>query len=102
MSLRKIHRNSIHCCVGFSVVGESRGYFLVVVHRLLTVVASLVAEHGPLGWTAGSPWSPRDSQKSSPTPQFKSINSLALSFLYSATLTSKEDPLEEAMTTHSS
>ena len=29
----------------------------------------------------GSPWSPRDSQESSPTPQFKSINSSALSFL---------------------
>ena len=35
----------------------------------------------------GSPCSPRDSQESSPTPQFKSINSLALSFLHSATLT---------------
>ena len=31
----------------------------------------------------GSPCSPRDSQESSPTPHFKSINSLALSFLYS-------------------
>ena len=31
----------------------------------------------------GSPCSPRDSQEFSPTPQFKSINSLALSFLYS-------------------
>ena len=31
---------------------------------------------------------PRDSQESSLTPQFKSINSLALSFLYSPTLTS--------------
>ena len=31
----------------------------------------------------GSPCSPRDSQESSPTPQFKSINSLVLSFLYS-------------------
>ena len=30
-----------------------------------------------------SPCSPRDSQDSSPTPQFKSINSLVLSFLYS-------------------
>ena len=30
----------------------------------------------------GSPCSPRDSQESSPTPQFKSINSLVLSFLY--------------------
>ena len=35
----------------------------------------------------GSPCSPRDSQESSPTAQFKSINSLALSFLYSTTLT---------------
>ena len=39
----------------------------------------------------GSPCSPRDSQKSSPTPQFKSINSLALSFLYSPTLKSIHD-----------
>ena len=35
----------------------------------------------------GSPCSPRDSQESSPTPQFKSINSSALSFLHSSTLT---------------
>ena len=34
------------------------------------------------------PCSPRDSQESSPTPQFRSINSLPLSFLYSPTLTS--------------
>ena len=39
----------------------------------------------------GSPCSPRDSQKTSPTPQFKSINSLALSFLHSPTLTSIHD-----------
>ena len=37
---------------------------------------------------AGSPYSPRDSQESSPTPQFKSINFSALSFLYGPTLTS--------------
>ena len=30
----------------------------------------------------GSPCSPRDSQESSPTPQFKNINSLVLRFLY--------------------
>ena len=36
----------------------------------------------------GSPFSPRDSQESSPTPHFLSINSSALSFLYSPTLTS--------------
>ena len=39
----------------------------------------------------GSPCCPRDSQESSPTPQFKNINSSALSFLYSPTLTSIHD-----------
>ena len=39
----------------------------------------------------GSTCSPRDSQEFFPTPQFKSINSLALSFLYSPTLTSIYD-----------
>ena len=39
----------------------------------------------------GSPCSPTDSQESSLTPQFKSINSWALSFLYSPTLTSIHD-----------
>ena len=45
----------------------------------------------PLGWTGWISFSPRDSQESSPTPQFKSINSSALSFLYSPTLTSIYD-----------
>ena len=39
----------------------------------------------------GSSCSPRDSQESFPTPHFKSINSSALSFLYSPTLTSTHD-----------
>ena len=39
----------------------------------------------------GSPCSPRDSQESSPTPQFKSSNSSALSLLHSPTLTSIHD-----------
>ena len=39
----------------------------------------------------GSPCSPRDSQKSSPTPQFKSINSFMLSLLHSPTLTAIHD-----------
>ena len=39
----------------------------------------------------GSPCSPRDSQESSPTPQFKSINSSALCLLHSPTLTSRHD-----------
>ena len=55
-------------------------------------------QHQSLQWTprtdllqnglVGSPCSPRDSQESSPTPQFKSINSSALSLLYSPILTS--------------
>ena len=44
----------------------------------------------PLG-LVGSPWSPRDSQESAPTPQFKSINSSVLSLLYCPTLTSIHD-----------
>ena len=42
-------------------------------------------------WLVWSPCSPRDSQKSSLTPQFKSINSSALSLLYGPTLTSIHD-----------
>ena len=50
-------------------------------------------QHQSFQWTLGTDFledglvwslcSPRDSQESSPIPQFKSINSLALSFLYS-------------------
>ena len=39
----------------------------------------------------GSPCSPRDSQESSPTPQFKSISSSAFNLLYSPTLISIHD-----------
>ena len=42
----------------------------------------------PLG-LVGPPCSPRDSQESSPIPQFKSMNSSALSFLHSPTSTQK-------------
>ena len=45
----------------------------------------------PLGLMVWYPCSQRDSQESSPIPQFKYINSLALSFLYSPTLTSIPD-----------
>ena len=45
----------------------------------------------PLGCTGGFPGRPRYSQESSPTPQFKSINSSALTFLHSPTLTSIHD-----------
>ena len=63
-------------------------------------VLALHLQHQSFQWTfrtdflydglVGSPCSPRDSQESSPTPQFKSINSSALIFLYSPTLTSMQ------------
>ena len=57
---------------------------------------SIIPSKNTQGWSpsnglVGYSCSPRDSQESSPTPQFKSINSLALSFLHSPTLTSKHD-----------
>ena len=42
-------------------------------------------------WLVWCPCSPKDSQESSPTPEFKSINSLALSLLYGPTFTSIHD-----------
>ena len=57
-------------------------------------------QHQSFQWTprtdlynglGGSPCCPRDSQGSSPTPQFKSINSSVLSLLHSLTLTSIHD-----------
>ena len=45
----------------------------------------------PMNTQDWSPCSPRDSQESSPTPQFQSINFSVLSFLHSPTLTSIHD-----------
>ena len=45
----------------------------------------------PLEWTSWISCSPWDSQESSPIPQFKSINSSALSLVHSPTLTSIHD-----------
>ena len=69
-------------------------------HQLAKVL-ELQLQHQSFQWTprtdllqhglVGSPYSPRDSQESSPTPQFKSINSSVHSFLYSPTLTSIQD-----------
>ena len=45
----------------------------------------------PLGWTGWISLQSKDSQEPSPAPQFKSINSSALSFPYCPTLTSIHD-----------
>ena len=69
--------------------------------RHVAKVLEFQIQHQSFQWTprtdlpydgpVGSPCSPRDSQKSLQTPQFKSINSSVLSFLYSPTLTSIHD-----------
>ena len=56
-----------------------------------SVLPMNVQDWFPLGWTGWTPCFPRDSQGYSPTPQFKSINSLVLSFLYNPTLKSIHD-----------
>ena len=70
----------------FASSGQSIG-----VSASASVLPMNIQDWFPLELTGFSPCSPRDYQESSPTPQFKSINSLVLSFLYSPTLTSIHD-----------
>ena len=56
-----------------------------------SVLPKNIQDWFPLGLIAWISLQSRDSQESSPTAQFKSINSLMLSFLYSPTLTSIHD-----------
>ena len=67
----------------FASSGQSIG-----VSALASVLPLNTQDWSPLGWTGWISLLSRDSQESSPTPQFKSINSLVLSFLYSPTHTS--------------
>ena len=64
----------------FTSHGQSIG-----VSALVSVLPMNIQDWFPLGWIG---WI---SQESSPTPQFKSINSSVPSFLYSPTLTSIHD-----------
>ena len=73
-----------------SQLSTSRGQSIGV-SASTSVLPSNAQNWFPLGWTGWSPCSPRDSRESSPTPQFKSINSSVLSFLYSPTLTPVHD-----------
>ena len=70
----------------FSWGGQTTG-----VSASTSVLPMNIQDWSPLGRQVGSPCSPGDSQESSPTPQFKSINSSALSFLYGPTLISTHD-----------
>ena len=58
------------------------------VSALASVLPMNTQDWSTLGWTGGSPCSPRDSQESSPIPHFKIINSSVLSILHSPTHTS--------------
>jgi len=58
---------------------------------LASVLLENIQDWSPLGWTGLISYSPRDSQESSPTPQFKSINSSVFSLPYGPTLTSIYD-----------
>ena len=53
-----------------------------------SVLPKNIQDWFPLGLTGWISLQSKDSQESSPTPQFKSINSSVLSFLYGPTLTS--------------
>ena len=71
----------------FSSGGQSIG-----VSASASVLAMNIQDWFPLEYRlVGSPCSPRDSQESSPTPQFRSIYSLVFSFLYGPNLTSVHD-----------
>ena len=73
-----------------SLLSASGGHSIGV-SASASVLLMSIQDWFPLGWTGGSPCSPRNSQEASPTPQFKSINSSMLSLLYGSTLTSIRD-----------
>ena len=54
-----------------------------------SVLSMNIQDLFPLGWTSWISCYPRNSQESSSTPQFKSISSSVLNFLYSPNLTTK-------------
>ena len=70
----------------FTSGGQSIG-----VSASTSVLPTNTQDWSPLRWTDWISLQSKDSQESSPTPQFKSINSSALSFLCSPTLTSIHD-----------
>ena len=70
----------------FTWGGQSNG-----VSALASFLPMNIQDWPPLGWTGWISLQSEGSQESSPTPQFKRINSSVLSFLHSPTLTSIHD-----------
>ena len=86
------------CFQSFPASGSMSQFFTsggqsIEVSASTSVPPMNMQDWSPSGWTGlvWCPCSPRDSQESSPTPQFKGISSLALSFLYDPALTSTHD-----------
>ena len=75
----------------FKRVSTSKGGQCIGVSTSASVHLVNIQDWFPLGLTGWIFLQTKGLQESSPTPQFKSINSLALSFLYSPTLTSMHD-----------
>ena len=70
----------------FASCGQSTG-----VSASASVLPMNIQDWFSLGWTGWISLQSQGLSESSPTPQFKSTNSLVLSFLYSPTLTSIHD-----------
>ena len=64
---------------------------IIGVSASTSVLPMNIQDWSPLGWTGWISLQSKGLSRSSPTPQFKSINSLALSFLHSPSLTSIHD-----------
>ena len=76
------HQGLFHFAWGGQSIGVS---------VLASVCPMNTQDWSPLGWTGWISLQFKDSQESSPTPQFKSIHFSMLSFLHSPTLTSIHD-----------
>ena len=73
------------------VLSNESGGQSIGVSALVSALPMNIQDWFPLGWTGWIFLQSKDSQESSPTPQFKIINSSALSLLHSPTLTSIHD-----------
>ena len=67
----------------------------IVASALASVLPTNIQGWFPLDWLVWSAWCAQDSQKSSPAPQFESINSSAFSLLYGPVLTTTRDHWED-------
>ena len=75
----------------FQWVNSSYEVAKVLVSASASVLWMNTQDWSLLGWTGWTSLQFKGSQESSPTPRFKTINSLVLSFFHSPTLTSMHD-----------